>query len=231
MTVPVTNVSNSIKVAHFDDASASKALALSPSPYRTFFKRLLDISFVLATSLVVVPLVVVFAAIIALRGGSPFYAQPRVGRGGRTFTMYKLRTMVPDADAILEERLRTCADTRAEWNATQKLKTDPRITPFGRLLRKSSMDELPQLFNVLVGDMSLVGPRPMLESQVVLYPGSAYYRLRPGVTGFWQISDRNECDFADRARFDETYDRKLSLGTDLRVLAATVGVVLRGTGY
>ncbi len=231
MTVPVTDVSNSIKVVRFDEGSAPEALSVVLTPYRSFLKRFFDIAFVLALSVVVVPLIAVLAFLIAAWGGSPFYSQARVGRGGRVFRMYKLRTMVPGADAILEERLRTCPQTRAEWNSTQKLKKDPRITPFGRLLRKTSMDELPQLYNVLVGHMSLVGPRPMLETQVALYPGSAYYRLRPGVTGFWQISDRNECDFSDRARFDEAYDRKLSFGTDVRVLAATVSVVLRGTGY
>ena len=231
MTVPVSDVSNSIKVAHFDGVSAPKALTFQPTLYRSYFKRFLDVVAVLALALVVLPLVVLLAAVIALGGGSPFYSQPRVGRGGRVFKMYKLRTMVPNADAILQERLGASPELRAEWESTQKLKNDPRITRFGRLLRKTSLDELPQLYNVLTGNMSLVGPRPMLESQVALYPGSAYYRLRPGVTGFWQISDRNECDFADRARFDEAYDRELSLGTDLRVLTATVGVVLRGTGY
>jgi lipopolysaccharide/colanic/teichoic acid biosynthesis glycosyltransferase len=231
MTVPVTDVSNSIKVTGFDQSVASKALVRKPAPYRTYAKRLLDVTFVLAASVVVVPLVAVLAAVIWMGGGSPFYTQTRVGRGGRAFRIYKLRTMVPNAEAILAERLRESPALREEWDSTQKLKDDPRITTFGRLLRKSSLDELPQLMNVLRGDMSLVGPRPMLESQVSLYPGSAYYRLRPGLTGFWQISDRNQCDFSDRARFDEAYDRSLSLGTDLKVLASTVGVVLRGTGY
>jgi lipopolysaccharide/colanic/teichoic acid biosynthesis glycosyltransferase len=231
MTVPVTDVSNSIKIARFDEGTAPGSLTGAPDLYRSFFKRFFDIFFVVASSVIVVPLVGFLALLIAVWGGSPFYSQARVGRGGRVFRMYKLRTMVPDADALLQDRLRTCPETRAEWSSSQKLKNDPRITPFGRLLRKTSMDELPQLYNVLVGHMSLVGPRPMLESQVALYPGSAYYRLRPGVTGFWQISDRNECDFSDRVRYDEDYDRELSFGTDMRVLAATVGVVLRGTGY
>jgi len=231
MTVPVTDVSNSIKVVRFDEGSAPRSLTGATNLYRSFFKRFFDIAFVMVSSVFVLPLLAVLALLITAWGGSPFYSQTRVGRGGRIFRMYKLRTMVPDADALLQHRLRTCPETRAEWSSTQKLKNDPRITPFGRLLRKTSMDELPQLYNVLVGHMSLVGPRPMLESQVALYPGSAYYRLRPGVTGFWQISDRNECDFSDRARFDEDYDRELSFGTDVRVIAATVGVVLRGTGY
>ena len=105
------------------------------------------------------------------------------------------------------------------------------ITRFGRVLRKSSLDELPQLWNVLLGDMSLVGPRPMMPCQRDLYPGSAYYRLRPGITGPWQVSRRNESTFADRARFDTDYDQTLSLGTDLGLLISTVRVVVRATGY
>jgi lipopolysaccharide/colanic/teichoic acid biosynthesis glycosyltransferase len=123
------------------------------------------------------------------------------------------------------------SSARAEWNTTQKLVNDPRITRIGSFLRKSSMDELPQLLNVLRGDMSLVGPRPMMPCQQVLYPGQAYYRLRPGITGFWQISQRNLCSFANRAKFDSRYEAKMSLVTDLRVLLGTIRVVLRCTGH
>lgn len=119
----------------------------------------------------------------------------------------------------------------AEWESTQKLKHDPRITRFGRFLRKSSLDELPQLWNVLKGDMSLVGPRPMLPEQRGLYPGLAYYELRPGLTGTWQVSERNESTFSKRAEFDRGYFESLSFLGDLNVLARTVSVVLRGTGY
>lgn len=218
-------------IARGDEPLVRGSLSHSWTPYRSFLKRGLDIVAVLALSAIVLPLVAVLAALIAVSGHSPFYAQTRVGRDGRSFRLLKLRTMLPDAEALLEERLRTCPDSHAEWTRTQKLKNDPRITPLGRVLRKTSLDELPQFYNVLVGDMSLVGPRPMMPCQQDLYPGSAYYRLRPGITGFWQISDRNECSFAARAEFDEAYEQSLSLGTDLRVLVATVGVVLRGTGY
>lgn len=139
--------------------------------------------------------------------------------------------MIVNADAQLETYLASDPTARAEWDSTQKLKVDPRITRFGRILRKSSLDELPQLWNVLKGDMSLVGPRPMMPCQRDLYPGSAYYRLRPGITGPWQVSRRNESTFADRARFDTDYDRTLSLGTDIGLLISTVRVVVRATGY
>ena len=106
-----------------------------------------------------------------------------------------------------------------------------RASPAGRALRKSSFDELPQLWNVLIGDMSLVGPRPMMTNQQHLYPGEAYYGLRPGITGLWQVSARNNSDFADRAAYDHDYDRRLSFSTDLKLLLATVAVVMHGTGH
>ena len=199
--------------------------------YRRAFKRGFDVLAVLATSFITLPLVLLMAAGVARDGHSPFYAQKRVGRGGRVFTMWKLRSMVPGADAKLEAHLAADPAARAEWDHSQKLKKDPRITRIGRIMRKCSADELPQLWNVLKGDMSLVGPRPMLPEQAPLYPGQAYYALRPGITGIWQVSARNESSFADRARFDATYDRKLSLATDLGLLLATVRVVLRGTGH
>lgn len=195
------------------------------------FKRQIDVLVVLVSSLPVILVIALLALIIALKEGKPFYRQPRIGRNGRIFVMWKLRTMVFDAETKLETHLASCARSRAEWEDTQKLKDDPRITGFGRILRKTSLDELPQLWNVLKGDMSLVGPRPMMPEQSGLYPGQAYYRLRPGITGPWQVSERNESSFADRAAFDNRYERDLSLATDMRLLAATVRVVIRATGY
>ena len=171
------------------------------------------------------------ALLVALDGHNPFYSQLRVGKDGKHFRMWKLRTMVHNADVLLESYLDRYPEARAEWDSTQKLKNDPRITFVGRLLRKSSMAELPQLFNVLNGTMSLVGPRPMMVNQQNTYTGHAYYRLRPGITGLWQVSDRNHCKFIGRVQYDEQYDKTLSLKTDLRVLFLTVAVVLRGTGY
>ena len=199
--------------------------------YRRIFKRALDVSVILLMAPIVVPLVAMLAVMVMRDGGKPFYVQDRVGAGGRNFRMWKLRSMSVDADARLEDHLSADPLARQEWDRDQKLKNDPRITRFGRLLRKSSLDELPQLWNVFRGDMSLVGPRPMMPDQQVLYPGKSYYSLRPGITGIWQVSERNLSSFADRARFDLQYDTSLSLGTDLRLLLATVRVVLRATGY
>ena len=169
--------------------------------------------------------------LVALDGRSPIYLQKRVGRGGRVFHMVKIRTMVPGADGLLEDHLSKDPAARREWDETQKLKSDPRITWIGSFLRKSSLDELPQLWNVWVGDMSLVGPRPMMVSQQALYPGQAYFELRPGITGPWQVSDRNASSFADRAGYDNRYLSSISLSQDLSILMRTVSVVLRGTGY
>jgi lipopolysaccharide/colanic/teichoic acid biosynthesis glycosyltransferase len=199
--------------------------------YRSGVKRALDLALVIIAAPFALALVLSLALLVALDGGNPFYTQLRVGRGGRCFRLLKLRTMVEDADEALAAHLAEHADARAEWDAFQKLRHDPRITRLGRILRATSLDELPQLWNVLLGDMSLVGPRPMLPSQRVEYEGKAYYHLRPGLTGAWQISARNNSTFAERAEYDHEYDQRLSLWNDLLILAATPAVVLRATGH
>lgn len=198
--------------------------------YRRCGKRALDLAIVLASAPLVVPVVLVFGLLIRHDGGPALYSQLRLGRDGRRFRLWKLRSMVVDADARLIDHLASDPEAKAEWDRDQKLKNDPRITRIGRLIRATSLDELPQLWNVFVGEMSLVGPRPMMVSQAALYPGSAYFQLRPGLTGFWQISRRNTTSFAGRAHYDRSYSVRQSLATDLRVLLATVRVVLRATG-
>jgi lipopolysaccharide/colanic/teichoic acid biosynthesis glycosyltransferase len=198
--------------------------------YRRSFKRILDCILVLFAAPVILPVVLLLGALVRRDGGPAFYSQERIGMNGRIFRIWKLRSMRVGADQLLEAHLAADPAARTEWATTQKLRDDPRVTPVGRLLRKSSLDELPQLWNVLKGDMSLVGPRPMLPDQAPLYPGVAYYELRPGITGFWQISRRNGTSFAGRAAYDTRYARRLSFGTDLKVLFATVWVVLYGTG-
>ena len=199
--------------------------------YRRVVKRAMDVALVVAVAAPTLAILVPLMAIIALDGRSPIYVQKRLGRGGQVFRMFKLRSMVADADQILEAYLARNPEARAEWDRTQKLKNDPRITFFGAFIRKTSLDELPQLMNVLLGDMSLVGPRPMMVAQKELYPGAAYYEMRPGITGLWQVSERNESSFSERASYDTAYFRQMSLGTDLKVMAQTVKVVFRATGY
>ncbi|MEM8824917.1 MAG: sugar transferase [Pseudomonadota bacterium] len=199
--------------------------------YRSGGKRILETVLTLLAAPFVVPVVLFFAGLIALDGHNPFYSQDRIGQGGRRFRMWKLRTMVHNADQLLEEYLAANPRAQAEWSRCQKLKDDPRVTFMGRFLRKVSIDELPQLLNVLNGTMSLVGPRPMMVSQRDCYTGTAYFDLKPGITGLWQISDRNECEFTGRVRYDEAYSRVVSPILDLRILISTVSVVFRGTGY
>lgn len=199
--------------------------------YRNGIKRLAESLLIIAAAPVVLPLILLMALIVACDGSNPFFAQKRIGQGGKVFRIWKLRTMVVDAEAQLVTYLEQNSEAREEWVRTQKLKNDPRITWVGRILRKTSMDELPQLFNVLNGTMSLVGPRPMMVEQAPLYFGKAYHRLRPGITGLWQISARNESEFVARIRYDEVYDRCLSFRNDLGILIRTIKVVLRGTGY
>lgn len=198
--------------------------------YGSFGKRVLDLVFVLITLPVALPLIAILALLVRLDGGSAFYWQERLGRHGRVFPMMKIRTMVPDAKCALDAYLDENPVARCEWEEKQKLLEDPRITWIGALLRKTSLDELPQLWNVFKGEMSLVGPRPMMVEQKGLYPGVAYFELRPGITGPWQVSDRNEASFADRAQFDLDYLGQVSLKTDLGLLIRTVAVVLKGTG-
>jgi lipopolysaccharide/colanic/teichoic acid biosynthesis glycosyltransferase len=180
---------------------------------------------------IVVPVIAVLALLVMRDGKSAFYTQNRIGRDGSYYKIWKLRTMVANADELLASYLASNPEAAAEWEATQKLKNDPRVTSIGRILRKTSLDELPQLLNVFVGDMSLVGPRPMLPEQQAMYPGRAYYTQRPGITGTWQISDRNSCSFSERARFDSDYISNISFIRDFGVLLATVRVVVKGTGY
>ena len=199
--------------------------------YRRLGKRVFDLVAVLMSLPFVLVIVCGIAVFIALSGGAPFYTQDRVGRYGVLYRLWKLRTMVVDADARLHAHLKADPAARLEWDRTQKLRDDPRVTPLGRFLRAASLDELPQLWNVLRGDMSLIGPRPMMPCQIPLYPGTAYYNLRPGISGSWQVSARNASTFAERAVFDTDYDRKLSLREDLRILVATIRVVLHRTGH
>lgn len=199
--------------------------------YVTYLKRVLDIVIVLLFAVPVLLIVAILALVVASDGRNPFYAQRRIGLNSRPFRMWKLRSMVADADQLLERHLAADPELRREWDRTQKLKSDPRITPFGRLIRKTSLDELPQLWNVLTGDMSLIGPRPMMPGQDRIYPGTAYYAMRPGLSGYWQTSVRNDSNFAERAYHDTQYFHDQSLLTDIVVMARTVRVVLQATGH
>ncbi len=226
MTVHASRISTSTEVEARPIVPATRVRGL----YRAGAKRLIDLFLVAISLPFIVPFFAILAAIIATDGHSPFFRQERVGKDGRRFMMWKFRTMVPNAEQQLENVLSDNPKARTEWNEKQKLSVDPRCTSVGRILRRSSLDELPQIFNVLSGDMSLVGPRPMLPKQQALYPGHAYYNLRPGMTGAWQVSARNESRFSERAHYDDLYDANLSFVGDAGIIVRTVSVVLRGTG-
>ena len=199
--------------------------------YRLGGKRALDVAFVLLTLPFWAPFLLIFIAVTALLTGSPIFVQKRVGLEGNEFLMFKIRTMVRDAEERLADHLRADPAARAEWDLHQKLVSDPRVTVFGRFLRKTSMDELPQIINVLLGQMSIVGPRPMLPEQKSMYPGKSYYRMRPGITGLWQVSERNQSAFIAREAYDSRYYVAMSLRTDLWIMLLTGRVVFRCNGH
>jgi undecaprenyl-phosphate galactose phosphotransferase len=203
-----------------------------PSTPRVDAKRVFDILGA-ATALVLlgpIMLAVLFALVVS--GGQPIFIQRRIGRNGAVFNCYKFRTMVKNASSVLAQYLGANEAAREEWERSFKLARDPRVTPFGSFLRRSSIDELPQLFNVLAGDMSLVGPRPIIPSEIERYADriTAYYSCRPGMTGLWQVSGRNLVSYSRRVRLDAIYARKRSLWLDLVILLRTVRVVLSGAG-
>ncbi|MCD9148340.1 sugar transferase [Pseudophaeobacter flagellatus] len=212
--------------------SVAPVTGCKKTTYAAAGKRVLDLTLVMLALPVVLPVIMVCALLLWLEGGLPFYSQERLGQNGKRFRIYKLRTMVRDADARLQGYLQKDPKLRHEWETTQKLKSDPRITRMGRILRMTSLDELPQIWNVFTGEMSLVGPRPMLPEQLPLYGEPfAYFAVKPGITGIWQVSTRNESSFAARATADASYLRQMGVRQDLRLLWRTIGVVARGTGY
>lgn len=195
-------------------------------------KRLMDI----VVSLILLPLLLPFIALLwglARRDGGPgFFRHKRVGRDGRMFDCLKIRTMVPQAEHALADHLATHRDAAAQWARCNKLSPDPRVTPLGRILRRVSLDELPQIFNVLRGEMSLVGPRPVTRPEMPRYGPYArhYMALRPGITGLWQVSTQRGADFTKRIQLDMRYCAESSLWLDLRILARTAKVIWQGTG-
>jgi lipopolysaccharide/colanic/teichoic acid biosynthesis glycosyltransferase len=215
---------------HLSDNTLSSERGVRSKPVYLAVKRGFDILATLVAAPLVIAIIGILALLVRMDGGNAFYRQPRLGKDGKIFSIWKLRTMVPDAEQRLQEYLMQNAAARVEWERVQKLKNDPRITALGHYLRKYSADELPQLLNVFLGQMSLVGPRPMCPEQRPQYPGSAYFDMRPGITGLWQVSERNSCSFAERAMYDARYAGIMSFSTDMRILLLTPLAVLRGTG-
>jgi undecaprenyl-phosphate galactose phosphotransferase len=195
-------------------------------------KRVLDLFLTIMIVLTLSPALLFIAYLVRRDGGPALFAHKRVGRNGRAFRCLKFRTMVMNADQVLEKVLAEDPEARAEWERDFKLRDDPRITRLGRFLRTTSLDELPQLFNVLRGDMSLVGPRPIINDEICRY-GAAFHdyaRCRPGITGAWQVSGRNDVSYGSRVKLDQNYARFWSFRSDIAVLWKTIFVVIARRG-
>lgn len=195
-------------------------------------KRTMDIIGSLGIIIALSPVLLALYFMIKKDGGNAIYGHPRIGRNGKTFKCLKFRSMVVNSKEVLEELLSTNAEARAEWEKDFKLKNDPRITKVGAFIRKTSLDELPQLFNVLKGEMSLVGPRPVVKEELERYQHDVDYYLmaKPGMTGLWQVSGRNDVDYETRVYFDSWYVKNWSLWNDIAILFKTVNVVLNRDG-
>jgi Undecaprenyl-phosphate galactose phosphotransferase WbaP len=196
-------------------------------------KRAVDLSLILGAAVLAIPFSVLIAAAIKLTSAGPvFYRHVRYGRDGKSFTAWKFRTMVRDASDVLADYLDANPMLRQEWNRDHKLRYDPRVTVVGRILRRTSLDELPQIWNVLSGEMSVVGPRPIVADEIPLY-GDAYElytQVRPGITGLWQVSGRNDLAYQRRVQLDTYYIRNWSPWLDVYILARTVAAVVAARG-
>lgn len=216
------------------EAATARSGGLLPDRARAVAKRLTDIGVsLLALLAAFVPVLVIALVLRVLHGVPPLYGHERVGRDGRTFRCWKLRTMATDADARLAALIASSPAAAREWAETRKLRADPRILgPLGRMLRRTSLDELPQFWNVLRGDMSLVGPRPVVHEELGHYGAHVgwYLAVRPGLTGPWQVGGRSEASYASRVRLDVGYARMPSLRRDLAILVRTLAVPFEQRG-
>lgn len=201
--------------------------------YNRIFKRIFDLLLAIFGGILISPILLGIAVAVCIsNGGGIIFAHRRVGMYGKTFPCYKFQTMVNDADKVLEKYLAENPSARREWQETFKLTNDPRVTKLGNFLRRTSLDELPQLWNVILGDMSLVGPRPIVEEEVPKYGKNIreYYMVPPGITGMWQVSGRSDTTYPERVAMDTWYVRNWSVWIDIMYLFKTVKAVVTGRG-
>ena len=215
-----------------EDSKISQRFEGRVALYRRAGKRAFDVFLAVLLLPLIAPLVAVLWFVTTRDGGSGFFGHRRVGRNGKVFRCWKLRTMVVDAEQKLREHIRNNPEAAAEWAKDHKLNDDPRITRLGRFLRKTSLDELPQIWNVLKGEMSFVGPRPVVRVELHKYGihRPVYLSMTPGITGLWQVSGRNDVTYSERVQLDVDYSNDLSLLTDLRLIAMTGLSVVGATG-
>jgi exopolysaccharide production protein ExoY len=214
-------------------AVAGRASSAAVHPVGGTAKRIIDVGVATVALIALSPLFLFVAILLRLTDPGPvFFGHKRVGLGGRSFRCLKFRTMCTDADAVLERLLATDPEAAAEWQATRKLRHDPRISRLGRVLREYSVDELPQLINVIRGEMSLVGPRPVVTAELIRYGNAAvhYLSARPGITGLWQVSGRSDTTYAARVALDARYVAEWSLRGDAIILLRTVPAVIGARG-
>jgi exopolysaccharide production protein ExoY len=210
------------------------AVGSPPNAGSLYSGRTLDVVVATLLLILVLPLMGLCAlAVLGTSRGPILFRHPRIGRQGELFSCLKFRTMVQDADTAIEQVLAKSTETRQEWAALHKLKRDPRVTPGGAFLRRYCLDELPQLFNVLAGEMSIVGPRPIEAAEVERYGVNfaAYCSVKPGLTGLWQVSGRHLLSYSERVELDAQYARSKTLSLDLLILWRTVPIVLRGENH
>lgn len=213
--------------------SQAVPVALPLPIHRTLSKSVFDRAFAFVALVLLSPVLVIVGLLVALTSRGPIvFGHERVGKDGKAFKCFKFRTMVQDAEARLEEALASDPAMRREWDTHRKLSHDPRITSLGRILRKTSLDELPQFWNVLIGDMSIVGPRPVVEAELEKYASCAshYLSVRPGITGAWQTNGRSDVSYSERVAMDVDYVRTMSLWGDIKIVLKTVRVVLMQVG-
>ncbi|MGB2897419.1 MAG: undecaprenyl-phosphate galactose phosphotransferase WbaP, partial [Anaerolineales bacterium] len=227
-----------LSVANVDTIEVQSVLALKLRKNLLVFsnrvlKRLIDMVLVIAGSVVVLPLAGVIMLAILIESGRPvLFKHERIGRGGRPFVAWKFRSMIHASAQAIEEHLALHPEIRDEWDDKQKLERDPRLTKIGHLLRRLSLDELPQFWNIVKGEMSLVGPRPIIKEEIQKYGDSfdLYTQVRPGLTGLWQVSGRSDLPYKDRVWLDAHYVRNWSIWLDLLILIRSVWVVIAGIG-
>lgn len=215
------------------DLAALQGPLVSKRRLQKAVKRTLDASAALSFLILFSPLLLAIVVLLLVAQGRPIlFKHKRIGRNGEVFECLKFRTMVKDGAAVLEQHLAFSPGARREWETTQKLKDDPRITPLGEVMRKLSVDELPQFLNVVMGQMSLVGPRPIVSSEARFYGShiGVYYSLRPGITGPWQVGGRSNASYDRRVQLDVDYAHNWSLGRDIAILLKTVPAVLSQDG-
>lgn len=220
---------NGLELVVSHEIESRNALSLR---LQCFAKRAMDVVASGAALLLLSPVMLTIAVLVKRDGGPSLFGHARLGKNGETFKCLKFRSMIHNSQEVLARHLAENPEARAEWEADHKLKNDPRVTKIGSFLRKSSLDELPQLINVLKGEMSLVGPRPIVTAEVVKYDRAIahYYSVTPGITGLWQISGRNDVSYDQRVMLDSSYVRNWSLWRDIAIMFKTVPALMKRSG-